>query len=220
MIERLCAELDVPLRERNTLYLSAGFAPVYSERPLGELGIARDAVDAVLRGHEPNPAMAINVRWDLLAANQPMHRLLGGLGEQFLEPPVNVLRSMLHPDGMARRVRNYAQWRAATLQRVRRQLERTAAVGLEELLTELESYPPPPDQDESNPIASNDLVMPVVLMTDNGDLSLHHALTVFGAARDVTLDEIAIETFFPADEHSEELLRMLAGTSTISTAVV
>ncbi|MEV0428309.1 helix-turn-helix transcriptional regulator [Micromonospora sp. NPDC050495] len=209
MIERLCDELDVPLRDRNRLHLSAGFAPVYAERPLAELGVAREAVEAVLRGHEPHPAMAINVRWDLLTANQAMQAILGGLDPGLLQPPVNVLRAMLHPNGMARRVRNYAQWRTATLRRVRRQLDRTAAAGLDELLEELESYPAPSNQDDDGSAPVNDLVMPVVLMTDHGDLSLHHALTVFGAPRDVTLDEIAIEAFFPADDDSAKLLRML-----------
>ena len=209
MIERLCDELDVPLRERNTLYLSAGFAPMYTERPLADLGVARAAVDAVLQGHEPHPAMAINVRWDLLATNQAMQAIFSDLDEKFLEPPVNVLRAMLHPEGMAQRVRNYTQWRAATLRRVRRQLERSAAAGLDEILEELESYPAPSTHAEIGSVPVNDLVMPVVLMTDHGDLSLHHVLTVFGAPRDVTLDEIAIETFFPADEHSAKLLHML-----------
>ncbi|GIL28063.1 helix-turn-helix domain-containing protein [Actinocatenispora comari] len=207
MIERLCDEFDVPLRERNSFYLAAGYAPPYAERPLADLGIARTAIEAVLRGHEPNPAMAINVRWDLLAANRPMQRLLERL-DLAPQHPVNVLRAMLHPDGMAKQVRNYAQWRADTLRRVRRQLDRTGAEGLAELLDELRSYPPPPTPQQTEPttIARNDLVTPVVLATEHGDLSLHHALTVFGAARDVTLDEIAIETFFPADEQSAALL--------------
>lgn len=208
MIERLCDELEVPLRERNALHLSAGFAPPYAERPLTELGVARDAVEAVLRGHEPHPAMAINVGWDLLAANQAMHAFLSDVDPAFLAPPANALRVMLHPDGLASKVRNYTQWRAATLRRVRRQLERSAAAGLRELLDELESYPPPPRHDEL-PLPDNDLVMPVVLATELGDISLHHALTVFGAPRDVTLDEIAIETFFPADERSAGLLHVL-----------
>jgi transcriptional regulator with XRE-family HTH domain len=213
MIERLCDELDVPLRERNDLYLSAGFAPVYAERPLADLGVARAAVDAVLTGHEPHPAMAVNVRWELIASNRSMQAFLAGLDERFLTPPVNVLRALLHPEGMARQVRNYQQWRTATLRRVRRQLERTAAAGLAELLEELESYPAPANQIErSDTLPDNDLVMPIVLATDYGDLSLHHALTVFGAARDVTLDEIAIETFFPADEHSANLLRALTAS--------
>ena len=212
MIERLCDELDVPLRERNGLYLAAGFAPAYAERPLADLGVARSAVDAILAGHEPNPAMAINVRWDLLAANHAMQAFLGGVDEKLFDQPVNVLRAMLHPDGMAKRVRNYSQWRAGTIRRVRRQLERTAADGLSELLEELESYPTPTGQaDDAGTSPDNDLVTPTVLATENGDLALHHALTVFGAARDVTLDEIAIETFFPADEQSMKLLRTLTG---------
>ncbi len=211
MIARLCDELDVPLRERNAFYLSAGFAPVHSERPLADLGVVRTAVEAMLRGHEPHPAMAVNVRWDLLAANGAMRALLGGSDAAPLEPPVNVLRAMLHPEGMARQVRNYGQWRAAMLRRVRRQLERSAADGLGELLEELESYPAPPAPDDDGAAPANDLVMPVVLATEHGDLALHHALTVFGAPRDVTLDEIAIETFFPADDHSVELLRAITG---------
>jgi transcriptional regulator with XRE-family HTH domain len=210
MIERLCDELDVPLRERNGIHLSAGFAPVYVERPLADLGIARAAIEAVLTGHEPHPAMAINVRWDLIATNRAMQALIGDLDERLLEQPINVLRVMLHPDGLAKQVRNYHQWRAVTLRRVRRQLERSAADGLAELLKELESYPAPPNHaDRDDPIPENDLVMPFVLATEYGDLSLHHALTVFGAARDVTLDEIAIETFFPADDQSAKLLRLL-----------
>ncbi|MEX0428473.1 helix-turn-helix domain-containing protein [Nocardioides sp. DS6] len=210
MIERICEELDIPLRHRNELYLAAGFAPKYAERPLGDLGVARAAVEAVLAGHDPNPAMAINVRWELLAANHAMEVLLSGLDVRFREPRANVLRAMLHPDGMASRVRNYSQWRAATIRRVRRQLERTAADGLAELLDELESYPTPTGQpDHDVTIPDNDLVTPTVLATAHGDVALHHALTVFGAALDVTLDEIAIETFFPADERSATLLKSL-----------
>lgn len=215
MIEKLCDELDVPLRERNTFYLGAGFAPIYPETPLDDLGVVREAVEAVLRGHQPHPAMAINVRWDLLATNRAMQALLSDLDPRLLEPPVNALRAMLHPAGMAARVRNYRQWRAVTLRRVRRQLERTAAVGLDDLLAELESYPSPDTSEDLGSLPDNDLVMPIVLMTDVGDLSLHHALTVFGAPRDVTLDEIAIETFFPADDHSARLLRQLTGADEV-----
>jgi len=216
MIERLCDELDIPLRERNTFYLAAGFAPVYAERPLADLGIAHEAINAVLKGHEPHPAMAVNVRWDLLAANDAMGNFIGGLGGGTPDQPANVLRVMLHPQGMASRVRNYWQWRHAALRRVRRQLERTGAHGLAELLEELEAYPAPANVDEqANASPDNDLVMPLVLTTGYGDLALHHALTVFGAARDVTLDEIAIETFFPADEPSAHVLRKLTGGETV-----
>lgn len=213
MIERLADELDIPLRERNKLHLAAGFAPPYVERPLADLGIARAAVQAVLEGHEPYPAMAINVRWDLLAANRPMQEMFGGLGGAETEgQPLNVLRVMLRPDGMAKQVLNYPQWRAGVLRRVRRQLDRTADAGLAELLEELESYPSPTGApDNVAAIQDNDLVTPMVLATEYGALSLHHALTVFGAARDVTLDEIAIETFFPADEESRVMFQRMGG---------
>lgn len=210
MIDRLCDELDVPLRERNAFFLAAGFAPAYAERPLDDLGVARAAVDAVLAGHEPNPALAVNVRWELLAANGAMRAFLGDLPEELAAPPVNVLRATLHPDGLAPRLRNYAEWRDHTARRVRRQLERTAADGLADLLAEIESYPVPPGADSGTSGRADDLMAPMVLAGEAGDLRFHYALTVFGAPRDVTLDEIAIETFFPADEATAAALRALA----------
>lgn len=209
MIERLCDELDIPLRERNALHLAAGFAPVYRERPLPDLGVARTAVETVLSGHEPNPALAVNVRWELLAANRSMQLFLGDVDEALLEPPVNVLRATLHPDGLAPRIRNFVQWRAHAVRRVRRQLERTAAEGLADLLEEIESYPVPSGSDLTAQAGDNDLVVPMRVASEGGELAFHYALTVFGAARDVTLDEIAIETFFPADQATANALRAL-----------
>jgi transcriptional regulator with XRE-family HTH domain len=210
MIERLCDELEVPLRERNSLHLAAGFAPPYRERPLTDLGVVRTAVDAVLRGHEPNPALAVDVRWELLAANDAMTAFLADVPADLRSPRPNVLRATLHPRGLGGRIRNYAQWRTHACRRVRRQLERTAADGLADLLAELESYPVPPGGSEHVAVPDNDLVVPLLLDTGQGTLAFHYALTVFGAAQDVTLDEIAIETFFPADESTARALRALA----------
>jgi transcriptional regulator with XRE-family HTH domain len=208
MIERLCDELDVPLRERNSFYLAAGFAPVHAERHLDDLSAARIAIDAVLAGHEPNPALAVNVCWELLRANRAAQALFATVGPPHEDGTINVLRATLHPDGLAPRIRNYAQWRALVVRRVRRQLERTAAPGLVELLGEIESYPAPEGTPRSvDGTAVNDLVMPLVLNTDFGELSLLYTVTLFGAPRDVTLDEIAIETFFPADPATAALLR-------------
>jgi transcriptional regulator with XRE-family HTH domain len=209
MIERICEELDVPLRERNRFYLAAGFAPVHPERPFSDLGAAQEAVQAVLTGMAPNPAAAVNVCWDLLATNGAMRAFLSMLPEELLGPPLNMLRATLHPDGMAGQIRNLEEWRSHVLRRVRRQLERTAAHGLAPLLAELESY------DESDPSATSgssghDLVVPLQLSTPYGDLALLYTATVFGAPRDVTLDEIAIETFFPADTATARTLRSLA----------
>jgi transcriptional regulator with XRE-family HTH domain len=210
MIERICDELDVPLRERNRFYLAAGFAPIHSERPFADLGAAKDAVQAVLAGMEPNPAVAVNVRWDLLAANHAMRAFLDGLPDELTRPPVNVLRATLHPDGLAPRILNLAQWRAHVLRRVRRQLERTTADGLSELLSELEGYGAPDSSATPARPADHDLVIPLRMATPYGDLVLLYAATVFGSPRDVTLDEIAIETFFPADASTAHILRSLA----------
>ncbi|QBR94513.1 XRE family transcriptional regulator [Nocardioides euryhalodurans] len=207
MIERICDELDVPLRERNRFHLAAGFAPAHPERPFADLGAARQAVDAVLTGMEPNPAVAVNVCWDMLAANDAMLAFLDGLPDELGRAPVNILRATLHPDGLAPQVRNLGQWRSHVLRRVRRQLERTAADGLGELLAELEGYG---DGEVPSEDADHDLVVPLQLATPYGDLSLLYAATVFGSPRDVTLDEIAIETFFPADAATGRLLRALA----------
>ena len=209
MIRRLCDELDVPLRERNTLYLAGGYAPAHAERAFADLGAARAAVEAVLTGHEPNPALAVNVRWELLAANRAMGLFLGDMAGELARSPFNVLRATLHPDGLAGRIRNLAQWRAHVLRRVRRQLERTSADGLAELLADLESYPAP-EADAGEPPSDRsayDLVVPLRLSSEYGELALLYTTTVFGSPRDVTLDEIAIETFFPADPHTAALLR-------------
>lgn len=211
MIERLCDELEVPLRDRNDLYLAAGFAPVHRERPLADLGAVSQAIDAMLRGHEPYPAVAIDVRWEVVAANDAMWRFLSGLPAQLAGPPLNILRATLHPDGMASQVRNYEQWRDHVVRRVRRQLERTAAPGLAELLADIQGYPAPAAAGGPVDAADNDLVTPLLLAAEVGELSLVYAVTVFGAPRDVTLDEIAIEAFLPADDATARILRGLAG---------
>lgn len=211
MIDRLCDELDVPLRERNALYLARGFAPVHAERPFGDLGVARAAVDAILTGHEPNPALAVDVRWDLLAANRAMSAFLDDVPEELRTPPVNVLRLTLHPGGLSRRIRNLAQWRAHMLRRVRRQLVRTAAEGLADLLAELETYPVAAEAAGTGD--GCDLAVPMRLSTGNGELSFLYATTVFGSPLDVTLDEIALETFFPADQTTADVLRQMSAVS-------
>jgi transcriptional regulator with XRE-family HTH domain len=212
MIGRICDELDVPLRERNRFYLAAGFAPVHPERPFTDLGAARDAVRAVLTGMEPNPAVAVNVRWEVLATNHAMQAFLNGVPAHLARPPVNMLRLTLHPHGLAPWVVNLAQWRTHVLRRVRRQLARTAAEGLSELLSELEGYDAPDSSPTPTGDANHDLVVPLQMATPYGDLALLYAGTVFGSPRDVTLDEIAIETFFPADASTAHILRSLADT--------
>ena len=214
MIERLCEELEVPLRERNRWYLAAGFAPMHEERPLAELGPARAAVEAVLEGHEPYPAVAVDVRWDLVAANRAMTTFLSEIPDELRLPRLNLVRSTLHPAGLAPLVRNYEQWRAHVVRRIRRQLDRTSAPGLAELLAEVESYPVPAGTVEVDRDSATDAVSaPLLLSTQYGDLSLCYVLSVFGAPRDVTLDEIGVESFFPADDASRDQLRSMAAAS-------
>jgi transcriptional regulator with XRE-family HTH domain len=213
MIERLCEELEVPLRERNVMHLAAGFAPTHQERPLADLASAREAVDVVLAGHVPYPAVAVDVYWNLVAANSTMAWFLASVPEHLRTPRLNMLRATLHPDGLAPQLRNYEQWRAHVVRRVRRQLARTAASGLSELLAEIESYPVR-DGAAGDSGCIDDMVVPMVLATEYGDLSLTYVLSVFGAPRDVTLDEIAIESFFPADEPTRRLLLELTDNTT------
>src|SRR5215213_530654 len=213
MVLRLAERLDVPLRERNVLLVSAGFAPVFPQRPLADpaLGPARKAIDLVLKGHEPYPAIAIDRHWTLVAYNAAVPPLFAGADASLLEPPVNVLRLSLHPKGLAPRIANYQEWRGHLLERLRRQVEVSADPELASLLEELTGYPPPDgvtDQDDSpsdrDPAA---IVVPLRLRTDHGTLSFISTTTVFGTPVDVTLAELAIESFFPADESTTETLR-------------
>jgi transcriptional regulator with XRE-family HTH domain len=210
MIERLCDELDVPLRERNAFHLAAGLAPAHRERPLADLGAARLAIDSVLAGHGPNPAVAVDGRWDLLAANDAMRRFLAEIPAEAAGPSLNMLRATMHPDGLASRLRNPAQWRAHVLRRVRRQWERTDDPALADLLAELEAYPAPPPGGDVE-ATDDEIAVPMRLTTEFGDLALLYTVTVFGSPRDVTLDEIAIETFFPADDATRRILKAASG---------
>jgi len=210
MIERLCAELDVPLRERNLLHLAAGFAPPYAERQLTDLAAARNAVDGVLRGLDPNPAVAVDVGWDLVAANHAAEVFLGGVSETLRRPPINMIRMTLAPGGLAPQISNLARWRAEVLRRLRRQWQRTADPRLADLIDEVRGYPAGPGDDHGELPTGNDLVVPLQLTTEHGDLAFLYTTTVFGSPRDVTLDEIAVETFFPADDHTARVLRSLA----------
>ena len=205
----LAERLNVPLRERNVLLTSAGYAPVYAERPMEDaaLAAARTAVDMVLKGHEPYPAIAVNRQWELVASNAALAPLLSGADPKLLEPPVNVLRLSLHPEGLAPRISNLAEWRAHLLHRLRLQVDLTADPALFDLLAELRGYPAPA---ASAPPRLNDyggVAVPLRLVTDAGVLSFISTTTVFGTPVDVTLSELAVESFFPADEDTAAVLR-------------
>jgi transcriptional regulator with XRE-family HTH domain len=216
MVMHLAERLDIPLRERNTLLVAAGYAPVFPERPLSDpaLQSARKAVDLVLRGHEPYPAIAVDRHWTLVAANNAVSPLLEGADPVLLQQPVNVLRLSLHPSGLAPRIANLAQWRAHLLDRLRHQVEVSADPVLESLLRELADYPAPrmgraaPDETDYG-----GMVVPLRLVTKAGVLAFFSTTTVFGTPVDVTLSELALESFFPADAATAETLRAMSSPS-------
>jgi len=209
MVLRLAERLEVPLRERNVLLSAAGFAPVFPERGIDDpsLRSAREAVGLVLKGHEPYPALAIDRHWTLVAANTALPPLLAGLPQTLMEPPVNVLRLSLHPDGLSSRIVNLPQWRAHLLERLRRQVELTADPVLEALLRELQGYPAPRLAGPGIRAQAFDVVVPLKLRVGDHILSFISTTTIFGTPQEITLSELALETFFPADAATGEILR-------------
>lgn len=212
MVLRLADRLDVPLRERNALLTAAGYAPMFSEHTLSDpaLAAAQEAVDTVLRAHEPCPALAVDRHWHMLAHNRGVPLLLKGVDDAaLLAPPVNVLRLSLHPRGLAPRIVNLAAWRAHLFERLRHQIRVSGDATLAALLEELQALPAPAGRTEPpHPVA-----VPLQLASEHGVLSFISTVTVFGTPLDVTLAELAVETFFPADAATAAVLRRTAGAS-------
>lgn len=213
MLLHLAERLDVPLRERNTLLLAAGFAPVYSESALDapSMRSAKQAIDLVLSGHEPYPALAIDRHWNLIAANRAVAPLLDGIGPQFLDPPINVLRLSMHPAGLMPRVVNAGEWREHVLARLQRQIDVTADAALVALHAELRALSAdPPGPARLDAISQEPgIVIPLRLRFGGEVLSFLTTTTVFGTPMDVTLAELAIESFYPADALTANVLRSL-----------
>ena len=221
MVLRLAERLDVPLRERNALLLAAGFAPLYRERPLVDPALqgARLAIDRLLAAHEPYPAIAVDRHWNLVLANRLIAPLMKGVAESLLAPPVNVLRLSLHPQGLAPRIVNYAQWREHLLQRLQRQVEVSGDAELSALLEELREYPVRADAHEvSEEFAVTGVIIPLQLKVEGAVLSFFSATTIFGSPVDVTLAELAIESFFPADQATARALEGLAAAAVRSAS--
>jgi transcriptional regulator with XRE-family HTH domain len=212
MLLRLAKQLTVPLRDQNALLIAAGYAPIFPERPLGapELEAARRAVELVLAGHEPAPAIAFNRHWILVAANRVVAPLLVGVDPALLQPPVNLIRLALHPAGLAPHVINFGEWRAHLIARLREQVAVSGDLVLSDLLSEVTAYPfptatrahPYPPPSERAP-----LVVSLRVRTPAGQLAFFSTTTVFGTPVDITLDELAIETFFPADGATAQALQ-------------
>jgi transcriptional regulator with XRE-family HTH domain len=205
MILRLTEHLEVPLRERNQLLLAGGYAPVYPQHELDspELAGVRTALRDVLRGHEPYPALVINRWWELLDANAAVAVLTQGCAAELLTPPVNVLRLSLHPDGLAPRIANLAQWRVHLLEQVHRRAARTADARLDELHGELAGYPGGVDA----AVPPGNVVVPLRLRHPDGELSFFSIAATVQTAADVTVDELTIESFYPADAATATRLR-------------
>jgi transcriptional regulator with XRE-family HTH domain len=210
MVLHLAEQLEVPLRDRNTLLTAAGFAPMYRERPLGDPGLqpALHAVEAIIQGHMPYPALAVDRHWTLVASNDALPRLLGGVDASLLQPPVNVMRVALHPSGLAPRTINLVEWRAHLLERLRRQSEASADPVLLSLLEELRGYPAPRGARPARETPDyGGMVVPFELATEAGPMTFISTTTVFGTPVDITLSELALECFYPADEVTAERLR-------------
>lgn len=203
MVLVLADQLEVPLRERNQLLLAAGYAPRYGAHSLDdpELAPVRDAVGRVLDGHEPYPAFAVDRRWNMVMSNGALGPLLEGVADELLAPPVNCMRAALHPEGLAPRITNLGDWRGHLLNRLAREIQLTGDPELEQLEEELLGYPGPVSEDapEGNAVM-------VELHLDTG-LRFFSTVTTFGTGTDVTVSELSIEAFFPADAQTAERLR-------------
>ncbi|MFD2416972.1 helix-turn-helix domain-containing protein [Amycolatopsis pigmentata] len=215
MVLRLGEHLDVPLRERNHLLLAAGYAPVYREGELGdpEMTAARSALRQVLTGHEPYPAVVVDRMWNLVDGNAGVALLTEGAAPELLAPPSNVLRIALHPAGMAPRVLNLGELRADLLGRLRRQVDATADPGLAELLAEVRGYPCDDPVPEVEVPGGSAVFVPLRLRHRDRELSFFSTIATFGAPLDVTLSELAIESFYPADAATGEYLRRAAAAN-------
>lgn len=208
MVLRLAHSLGLPLRERNTLLLAAGFAPDYPERSLDDpsLAAARAAVERIIFCHMPFPALAVDRHWNLIHCNAAVHALIADAAPKLLAPPVNVLRLSLHPHGLASRILNLGEWKRHLLDRLGQQVEVSGDPQLEALLEELKAMPAPatgPSIDRSA------IAAPLILQSPAGPLSFLSTTTMFGTPVEVTLSEIAIESFFPADEATSARLRAI-----------
>ncbi|OBI54582.1 helix-turn-helix domain-containing protein [Mycobacterium sp. E787] len=213
MVLALAEGLDVPLRERNTLLLAAGFAPRYQARPLEDAALspARDAVQRLLDAHDPYPGIVIDRCWNIVGTNAAASALTAGLPAELLGPPANVYRLSLHPDGLAGRTLNFPEWAGYLLHQLRRTIAITGDPGLQALEDEVRRYPgvagaakarsAPPDNADA-------LLVPFVLdVGGRQPLSMFTTLTTFGTPLDVTLAELAVELFYPADAASAALLQ-------------
>jgi transcriptional regulator with XRE-family HTH domain len=208
MVLRLAERLDIPLRERNELLIAAGYAPMYANKPYADPSLAgvRHAVDLILKGHEPYPALLVDRHWTLVSANQAAQAFMHCTDPALLQPPINVMRLSLHPNGIAPRIVNLPEWRSHALTRLARDVEITADATLADLLAELRAYPG--GEPVHLPNAEAAVVVPLrIRAPDDSVMSFFSTTTVFGTAIEVTVSELVLEAFYPADERTASLLQ-------------
>lgn len=201
MILHLCQHLDVPLRERNTILLAAGYAPHFSDSPIGQTNASelQVLVDLVI-SETSFPTVVVDGQWNLVAANAAASVFIELVAPELLAPPVNVIRLSLHPDGLAPHVVNFADYAAHVLERVRRILDHHPDPTLQGLLDEFGHLTQPGSHHQPG------VLLPLVLRTDRGVISMFSTIATFGAPHDAALAELAVETFYPADDASRRLL--------------
>ncbi len=217
MVLHLADRLEVPLRERNELLLAAGFAPQYSAWSLDDPALreVREAVSRVLAAHEPYPAIAVDRYWNLVSSNEALGPFLEGVAPELLVPPVNTIRLALHPDGVAPRILNLGEYRADLIERLDRAARLTGDPELAALQEEMVAYPGPDAPGEpagaAGPAVAVGLTLGPAPGSDAPELSFFSTITTFGTAVDVTVSELALEAFFPADDQTAEYLRRGGG---------
>jgi transcriptional regulator with XRE-family HTH domain len=209
MVLKLAERLEVPLRERNVLLVAAGFAPAFPQRSLDDPALepARSAIDLVLKAHEPNPALAYDRHWNLVSANRMVMPLLRGIPARLLGRPFNILRLAFHPEALAARTVNLGEWCSHLLERLHRQCEATADPELIKLYRELKAFPVPA---RAAPLAADNIAIPFKLRLGDAVLSFISTTMIFGTPVDITLSELALETFFPADDFTAAQMRAIA----------
>jgi MmyB-like transcription regulator ligand binding domain len=219
MTLHLAERLEVPLRERNNLLLAAGFAPVYRERALTdeEMAPARKAIDRFLRAHEPYPALIVDDHWNLVTANSAAYRLTDGVAPELLEPPANILRVALHPNGLAPFTVNFAEWSSRILHRLRQRALLSNEPGLELLYEELRAYPNVTEELPAPRVAAAEILLPLRLRKGEDELNLLSTITTFETATDITLAGLAIEAFYPADDQTAAALLHDSGSRSLWT---
>ncbi len=216
MVIRLAEHLDVPVRDRNALLVAAGYAPAYAETPLADPAMAplRTGLDQLLAAYEPNPALVLDGLYDVVAANRGVAALLDGVAAHLLRPPMNAMRLTLHPQGLAPRIRNLAEWRAHLLERMARQIALRGSGPLKALYDEVAAYPcgaggPPADGPDAGTYPAA-YALPLRIEAGGRVLSFLSTVTTFNTPMDVTVSELAVETFLPADPETTLALRSFA----------